>query len=138
MFWITNMTNYYLFYVIIAIWEWIVQYFSSYLHDEHCILLITSKRILYVNKLTWKYNVFISMTWKWSLKAFFFLVFLLWGKIIKNLINRAHYIKLKLKDVKSANKPTPRIITIYKKSNISSGSSSWVAKWVILILFLCR
>ena len=24
LFWITNMTNYYLFYVIIAIWEWIV------------------------------------------------------------------------------------------------------------------
>ena len=68
LFWITNMTNYYLFYVIIAIWEWIVQYFSSYLHDKHCIfasiLLITYQRILYINKLTWKYNVFMSMTWK--------------------------------------------------------------------------
>ena len=68
-FWITNMTNYYLFYVIIAIWEWIVQYFSSYLHYRHCIfasiLLITYKRILYISKLTWKHNVFMSMTWKW-------------------------------------------------------------------------
>ena len=67
-FWITNMTNHYLFYVIIAIWEWIVQYFSRYLHNKHCIfastLLITYKRILHVNKLTWKYNVFMSMTWK--------------------------------------------------------------------------
>ena len=54
--------------VIIAIWDWIVQYFSSYLHDKYCIfasiLLITNKRILYLNKLTWKYNVFMSMTWK--------------------------------------------------------------------------
>ena len=65
--WITNMPNYDL-YVIIAIWEWIVQCFSSYLHDKHCIfalnLLITYKRILYVNKLIRKYNVFMSMTWK--------------------------------------------------------------------------
>ena len=62
--------NYYLFYVIIAIWEWIVQFFSSYLHDKLCIfasiLLITYKRILYVNKLTYKDNVFMSMTWKFS------------------------------------------------------------------------
>ena len=36
LFWITtNMTNYYLFYIKITIWEWIVQYFSSYLHDKH-------------------------------------------------------------------------------------------------------
>ena len=56
------------FYVIIAIWEWIVKYFSSYLHDKHCIfasiLLINYKILLYVNKLTWKDNVFMSMTWK--------------------------------------------------------------------------
>ena len=61
LFRITNITNYYLFYVIIAIWERIVQYFSSYLYDIHCIfasiLLITYKRILYVNKLTWKLKI---------------------------------------------------------------------------------
>ena len=68
MFWKTKRTKYYLFYVIIAIGELIVQFFSSYLHDKYCIfasiLLITNKRILYLNKLTWKYNVFMSMTWK--------------------------------------------------------------------------
>ena len=82
LFWKTNMTNYYLFYVIIAIWEWIVQYFLSYLHDKHCfftsILLMTYKRILYVNKLTWKDNVFMSMTWKmfymkWKVTLVYFL-----------------------------------------------------------------
>ena len=38
------------------------------IHDKHCIfasiLLITYKRILYVNKLTGNYNLSMSMTWK--------------------------------------------------------------------------
>ena len=44
--------------------------FQVCLHDKNCIfasiLLITYKSILYVNKLTWKYNVFnfMTMTWK--------------------------------------------------------------------------
>ena len=33
LFWITNMTNYHLFYVKIAIWKWIVHYFSSYSNE---------------------------------------------------------------------------------------------------------
>ena len=44
-----NMTNYYLKYVKIAIWKWIVYYFSSYLHDKYCIFalifLTTYKKI---------------------------------------------------------------------------------------------
>ena len=45
-------------------------YFSSYLHDKYCILasilLTTYKRIEQVNKLTRKYNIFMSMTWKFG------------------------------------------------------------------------
>ena len=38
------MTNYYRFYVKIAIRKRFVHYFSSYLHDKYCILPTTYKR----------------------------------------------------------------------------------------------
>ena len=54
---------------LLHIWEWTVQYFSSYLHDKHysfdSMFLITYKRILYVNKLAWRVKVSMSMTRKW-------------------------------------------------------------------------
>ena len=52
------LTNYYLFYVIIAIWELIVQYFSSYLHDKHCIFA----SILLINYYTIK-GFYTSTNW---------------------------------------------------------------------------
>ena len=55
--------------LLIAIWEWNVTFQVIYMINIvflSYILLITYKRILYVNKLTWKYNVFMSMTWKYQ------------------------------------------------------------------------
>ena len=56
LFWITNMTNYHLFYVKIAIWKWIVHYFSSYLHDKYCIFYL--KNIFWLNTMLYRVKKF--------------------------------------------------------------------------------
>ena len=81
LFWMTNMTNYYLFLryncylrmhykVLFKLFTWLTLN-----------LLITYKRILYVNKLSWKDNVFMSITWKDIL----FIIFLRLRKLMLKL-----------------------------------------------------
>ena len=61
LFWITNMTNYYLFYVIIAIWEWIVYYFSNYLHDK--LFILTSILLITYKRTNWREKTMFLCQW---------------------------------------------------------------------------